>query len=49
MSFEKGQIKKIAVIGAGASGAIALDSLVREQAFDTIKVFERREKAGGVW
>lgn len=49
MSFKKGEIKSIAVIGAGASGAMALDTLVREQAFDTIKVFERREKAGGVW
>lgn len=49
MSFKKGEIKSVAVIGAGASGAIALDSLVREQAFDTIKVFERRERAGGVW
>jgi len=49
MSFKKGEISKVAVIGTGASGAMALDTLVREQVFDTIKVFERREKAGGVW
>lgn len=42
-------VQRVAVIGAGPSGAIALDSLVREKAFDVVKVFERREKAGGVW
>ena len=41
--------KSVAVIGAGPSGAIAVDALVQEQAFDVIKVFERQEKAGGCW
>lgn len=49
MAFRSGDIKRVAVIGAGPSGAIALDSLVRERAFDVVRVFERREKAGGVW
>lgn len=42
-------IKSVAIIGAGPSGVIALDALVREQKFDTIKVFERRSEAGGCW
>lgn len=41
--------KRVAVIGAGPSGAIALDALVAEHAFDVIRVFERREAAGGCW
>lgn len=49
MSFQRKQINRVAVIGAGPSGAAALDALVREQAFDVVRVFERREKAGGVW
>lgn len=42
-------IKSVAIIGAGPAGAIALDALAQEQAFDTIRLFERREKAGGCW
>jgi NADPH-dependent glutamate synthase beta subunit-like oxidoreductase len=42
-------IKKVAVIGAGPAGAIAVDALAQEEAFDIIRVFERREKAGGCW
>ncbi|KAL5320927.1 hypothetical protein ACEPPN_011737 [Leptodophora sp. 'Broadleaf-Isolate-01'] len=42
-------IKSVAVIGAGPAGAIAVDALAQEKAFDTIRVFERREKAGGCW
>jgi len=42
-------IKRVAIIGAGPAGAIAVDAFVREQAFDVIRVFERREKAGGCW
>jgi len=49
MSFQENQIKRVAVVGAGPAGAAALDALIREQAFDVVKVFERREKAGGVW
>jgi cation diffusion facilitator CzcD-associated flavoprotein CzcO len=41
--------KRIAVIGAGPAGAIAVDALAQEQVFDQIRVFERREDAGGCW
>lgn len=44
-----GPIRRIAVIGAGPAGAIAVDALAQERAFDTIRVFERREDAGGCW
>ncbi|TLD35094.1 putative gamma-glutamyl phosphate reductase [Venturia nashicola] len=42
-------IKKVAVIGLGPAGAIAIDALAQEKAFDTIRVFERREDSGGCW
>ena len=42
-------IRSVAIIGAGPAGAIAVDALAQEKAFDTIRVFERREKAGGCW
>ncbi|KAE9970207.1 hypothetical protein BLS_005011 [Venturia inaequalis] len=42
-------IKRVAVIGAGPAGAIAVDALAQEKAFDTIRVFERREDSGGCW
>ncbi|KAM0324805.1 hypothetical protein ACHAQA_007771 [Verticillium albo-atrum] len=42
-------VKRVAVIGAGPGGAIAVDALAKEKAFDLIRVFERREAAGGCW
>ncbi|KAF0328801.1 dimethylaniline monooxygenase [Colletotrichum asianum] len=42
-----GAIKRVAVIGAGPAGAIAIDALAKEKAFDVIRVFERREASGG--
>ncbi|KAL1955701.1 hypothetical protein VTO42DRAFT_8173 [Malbranchea cinnamomea] len=42
-------VKRIAIIGAGPAGAIAVDAFAQEKAFDIIRVFERREKAGGCW
>ncbi|KAK4458620.1 hypothetical protein QBC42DRAFT_209919 [Cladorrhinum samala] len=42
-------VRRVAVIGAGPAGAIAIDSLAQEKAFDIIRVFERREDAGGCW
>lgn len=42
-------IKSVAIIGAGPAGAIAIDALAQEKAFERIRVFERREKAGGCW
>lgn len=41
--------RRVAVVGAGPSGAIAVDALVKEQAFDTIRVFDRRAAIGGTW
>ncbi|KAF2204405.1 flavin-containing monooxygenase FMO [Delitschia confertaspora ATCC 74209] len=42
-------IKCVAVIGLGPAGAITVDAIAQEQAFDTIRVFERREAPGGCW
>jgi cation diffusion facilitator CzcD-associated flavoprotein CzcO len=41
--------RRVAVIGAGPAGAIATDALVKEHAFDTIRVFDRQEDVGGMW
>lgn len=43
------QVRSIAIIGGGASGAIALDALIQEGAFNEIVLFERRGVVGGVW
>ncbi|RBQ73703.1 hypothetical protein FVER14953_20430 [Fusarium verticillioides] len=42
-------IKSVAVIGAGAAGAISAAALKAENYFDRIRVFERRETPGGTW
>lgn len=42
-------IRSVAVIGTGPAGAIAIDALKKEKAFDSIRVFERREGPGGCW
>lgn len=42
-------IKRVAVIGAGPAGSIAIDALAQEKMFDMIRVFERREGSGGSW
>ena len=41
--------RTVAVIGAGPAGAIATDALVKEQAFDKVRVFDRRPVIGGLW
>lgn len=41
--------RRVAVIGAGPSGAITTDALAKEQAFETIRVFDRRPIIGGTW
>ncbi|CZT05624.1 related to flavin-containing monooxygenase [Rhynchosporium graminicola] len=43
------QLKSVAIIGAGAAGAITAAAFAAEKYFDTIQVFERRESAGGTW
>ncbi|XDG07450.1 hypothetical protein ABKA04_007065 [Annulohypoxylon sp. FPYF3050] len=48
MSEEK-KIKSVAVVGAGAAGAITAAALKAENYFERIRVFERRETAGGTW
>lgn len=41
---------RIAIIGAGPSGVVAVKALLAEnKAFALIKVFERRDRAGGAW
>lgn len=42
-------VRRVAVIGAGPAGAITVDALAQEKAFDLIRVYERREAAGGCW
>lgn len=42
-------VKRVALIGLGPGGAITIDALMKEKAFDVIRVFERREAAGGCW
>lgn len=42
-------VRRVAIIGAGPAGAIAIDALAQEKSFDVIRVFERRERAGGCW
>lgn len=49
VSIPKGSIKSIAIIGGGASGAVILDSLIKQQSFDEIVVFEKKNKLGGIW
>ncbi|KAF4912401.1 Thiol-specific monooxygenase [Colletotrichum viniferum] len=44
-----GAAKRVAVIGAGPAGAITIDALAQEKAFEVIRVFERREGPGGCW
>ncbi|KAF4978001.1 hypothetical protein FZEAL_5546 [Fusarium zealandicum] len=43
------KVRRVAVIGAGPAGAISTDALVKEEAFDTIRVFDRRAEVGGTW
>lgn len=43
------KVRSVAIIGGGASGAISLDSLIKEGAFEKITLFERRENLGGIW
>ncbi|KAH3679490.1 hypothetical protein WICMUC_000935 [Wickerhamomyces mucosus] len=43
------KVRSVAIIGGGASGAIALDSLKKIDQFDEIVLYERRNVPGGVW
>lgn len=44
-----GKIKDIAVIGGGPCGAGLTKALLAEKSFSKIKVYERRDKFGGLW
>ncbi len=41
--------RRVAVIGAGPSGLAAVDALSREDKFELVRVFERRDQTGGTW
>ncbi|KAK2034526.1 FAD/NAD(P)-binding domain-containing protein [Colletotrichum zoysiae] len=43
------KIKSVAIIGAGAAGAVTAAAFKAENYFERIQVFERRESAGGTW
>lgn len=49
VNIDKDQIESVAIIGGGASGAIVLDSLLKERHFRSITLFERRHELGGAW
>ncbi|ODV82408.1 FAD/NAD(P)-binding domain-containing protein [Suhomyces tanzawaensis NRRL Y-17324] len=42
-------ISSVAIIGAGPAGLVALDALIREEKFSNIRLFERKQEAGGSW
>ncbi|KFY99284.1 hypothetical protein V498_00867 [Pseudogymnoascus sp. VKM F-4517 (FW-2822)] len=46
---EENSIRSVAIIGAGAAGAITAAAFSAEKFFEKIRVFERREIAGGTW
>lgn len=43
------KISRVAVIGTGPSGLSAVKALSDENVFETIRVFERRDRVGGIW
>ncbi|KAK3372584.1 hypothetical protein B0H63DRAFT_503686 [Podospora didyma] len=43
------RIRSVAIIGAGAAGAMTAAAFKAENYFERIKVFERRSTAGGTW
>ncbi|KZV79193.1 FAD/NAD(P)-binding domain-containing protein [Exidia glandulosa HHB12029] len=42
-------VKRVAIVGGGASGLVALKALLEQGVFDEVVLFERREDVGGVW
>lgn len=42
-------VRRVAVLGAGPSGYAAVRALALEKKFDVIRVFERRDRVGGIW
>ncbi|KAH7127205.1 dimethylaniline monooxygenase (N-oxide forming) [Dendryphion nanum] len=42
-------VKSVAIVGAGAAGAVTAAAFHAEKHFDVIRVFERRDSPGGTW
>ncbi|KAH7374663.1 hypothetical protein B0T11DRAFT_344394 [Plectosphaerella cucumerina] len=42
-------IRSVAIIGAGAAGAVTAAAFAAEKYYDRIQVYERRDSAGGTW
>jgi cation diffusion facilitator CzcD-associated flavoprotein CzcO len=49
MTIKLSNIRRVAIIGAGAGGLVAARALREEGCFDTIDVLEQRGDVGGVW
>lgn len=49
IKLQSSQVQSVAIIGGGASGSIALDSLIKEDHVKSITLFERRATFGGIW
>ncbi|KAI1378947.1 putative dimethylaniline monooxygenase [Hypoxylon crocopeplum] len=47
--IDEKRIKSVAIVGAGAAGAITAAALKAENYLERIQVFERREAPGGTW
>jgi cation diffusion facilitator CzcD-associated flavoprotein CzcO len=43
------RIRSVAIIGAGAAGAVTAAAFAAEKYYDRIQVYERRDSAGGTW
>ncbi|KAK3335626.1 hypothetical protein B0T19DRAFT_407004 [Cercophora scortea] len=43
------RVKSVAIIGAGAAGAVTAAALKAENYYERIQVYERRESPGGTW
>ena len=41
--------RRVAVIGGEPSGLAAIRALSDENVFSTIRLFERRDRVGGLW
>ncbi|KAH6693712.1 hypothetical protein F5X68DRAFT_248122 [Plectosphaerella plurivora] len=43
------KIRSVAIIGAGAAGAVTAAAFAAEKSYDRIQVYERRDSPGGTW
>lgn len=49
ISFSSSKISRIAIVGAGPVGVSCAKYLLAERAFETIDVYEQRDRVGGIW